>query len=181
MKANTAAGTSNMAAVLACLEAVDAMSPARTNPRGRKRYPASAMMKALIMKELLQLSSRRKLGQLLLKNPELAQRCGFMSIPEHSSFAYFIRRMGRDRFVRLFEVMSTRLSEQQVYGGRAVAIDGTLLSAYSKPRANRPPSDSEAAWGVRSTGDWVFGYKLHLVCDTETELPIAFEVTSGNV
>jgi IS5 family transposase len=139
------------------------------------------MVRALVMKELLQLSSRRKFSQLLMKYPELAQRCGFSSIPNHSSFAYFIRRMGRDRFVKLLEIISRRLAEHHAFAGRSIVVDATLLSAYSRPHGSHPPSDSDAAWGVRSTGDWVFGYKLHLACDADTELPIAFEVTSGNI
>jgi IS5 family transposase len=179
--AHSDATTPSIEAVFACLDEVEILSPPRSNPRGRKRYSTSAMVRSLVMKELLQLSSRRKFAQLLGKHPELAQRCGFSSAPNHSSYAYFIRRMGRDRFVKIVEIIGRKLAESRAFVGRSVVIDATLLSAYSRPHGDRPPSDADAAWGVRSTGDWVFGYKLHLACDAETELPIVFDVTSGNV
>ncbi|MEM1515864.1 MAG: transposase [Candidatus Bathyarchaeia archaeon] len=35
--------------------------------------------------------------------------------------------------------------------------------------------------GNQPQQEWIFGYKVHLVCDTESELPLAFEVTSADV
>ncbi|MBX5321828.1 MAG: transposase [Candidatus Bathyarchaeia archaeon] len=46
---------------------------------------------------------------------------------------------------------------------------------------NRENSDPDAKWGYSTTKEWVFGYKVHLVCDAELELPLAFTVTPANV
>jgi hypothetical protein len=42
------------------------------------------------------------------------------------------------------------------------------------------PSDSDATWAKEtSTGQWVYGYGLHVVSCADSELPIALTVTTG--
>ena len=51
--------------------------------------------------------------------------------------------------------------------------------------AKRPPSDTDATWAVKldTSGKTKYycGYKLHLLADTEHELPIAGKVTAASV
>jgi len=53
-------------------------------------------------------------------------------------------------------------------------IDSTGLEAFFK-------ADHEARWGYRHASKPFHGYKLHIVVDALSELPIALEVTPGNV
>ena len=62
-----------------------------------------------------------------------------------------------------------------------MAIDSTLLKGYVRDWKHRENSDPDAKWGYSTTKEWVFGYKVHLACDAELELPLAFTVTSANV
>ncbi len=150
--------------------------------RGRPRqYALEALLKALILKELLQVPSRRKLALLLSKYPYLRERCGLSAAPPHVHFSTLIGHLGREGFESLFYQFVRQLKELGVVQGRITAVDSTLVPAYSRPKPEHKPSDPDAGWGVRTKGDWVFGYKIHLACDTETELPLAFIVTSGSV
>lgn len=81
----------------------------------------------------------------------------------------------------LVEQCVQKLYERGIISQRVIVIDSTLIKGYSRPKGDRRPSDPEAAWGFSSTGEKVFGYKLHLACDPETELPLAYEITSANV
>jgi hypothetical protein len=70
-----------------------------------------------------------------------------------------------------------------LFQGNHVVVDASLVHAYSNPRKkgeSGTPSDPEASWGFdSSTGQWVYGYKLHLVACADAELPIALAVTTG--
>ena len=70
--------------------------------------------------------------------------------------------------------MALRLVRAGVVQGRWVVIDSTALEAFFK-------ADGEAMWGYRHASKPFYGYKLHIVVDALSELPIALEVTPGNV
>jgi hypothetical protein len=92
---------------------------------------------------------------------------------------------------RVLASLSERLPEL----GRDVAIDATDLPAYangqrrkSKNGPIRTPeeySDPDASWGHRSAvsvrkGGGFYGYKVHAIVDSATELPLAWSTESGN-
>src|SRR5579871_650124 len=77
-------------------------------------------------------------------------------------------------------------------GGRAVAIDSTVLRArggvwHKKHReAGEVPHtsiDTQAAWTKSGWHGWVYGYKLHLVVTVSDRvwLPVAADLTPANV
>jgi hypothetical protein len=44
--------------------------------------------------------------------------------------------------------------------------------------------DTEAKWGYSHTKEWIFGYKLHMICGTDpssTMIPLSADVTTANV
>lgn len=76
--------------------------------------------------------------------------------------------------------------------GDRLAIDGSDLPAYANGQRhlfNHGPlrerfSDADASWGHRSSvgtrkGGGFYGYKVHAAVDTQTELPVAWVVTSA--
>jgi hypothetical protein len=78
------------------------------------------------------------------------------------------------------------------HGGRAVAIDSTVLRAnggvwHKKHRAAgivpHTSIDTEAGWTKSGWHGWVYGWKLHLVVTVSESvwLPLAAEVTPANV
>ncbi len=148
--------------------------------RGKSCDPI-AIFKALLLKEMRQISSKRKLAMFLKKNEFWLRKCGFEEPPHHDTFSKFIDRVGADLFEQIFDQVVKRIGEVRNIG-RVVAIDSTLLKAYSRSYKNSEPADPDAKWGYDPNNEeWVFGYKLHLAVDAELELPLAFTVTPANV
>jgi hypothetical protein len=47
-----------------------------------------------------------------------------------------------------------------------------------------PGIDTGAKWGYSHTKEWIFGYKLHMICSTDpssTIIPLSADVTTANV
>ena len=85
--------------------------------------------------------------------------------------------------------------------GKSVAIDSTDFKAWSngnkkgkklasstrrgpKPKKGKV-SDPDAGWCVKKNTEGnkkcVWGYKVHILCDTQYELPVAVDISAGNV
>jgi len=81
----------------------------------------------------------------------------------------------------------------KVIRGGDTAIDSTHLWAYShrfgkktcsckgKCHCPRSYSDTDAQWGAKSKDYSFFGYKVHLIVDAKSQLPLEVEVTPANV
>ena len=86
----------------------------------------------------------------------------------------------------LFYDLVQQCRDEGIIIGSTIAIDSTAIDAYE---AKQPKSKSQetgnATWGAkydtfRNKITW-FGYKIHLAVDTDSELPVALEVTPANV
>ena len=68
--------------------------------------------------------------------------------------------------------------------GKSVAIDSTDLKAWSNGSKKKGVSDPDATWAVKidtaGKKKYYFGYKLHLLADTQYEIPIAANLTTGS-
>jgi transposase len=147
--------------------------------RGRPHDPV-AMFKALLFKEMRQLSSRRKLVESLKRDSFWLRKCGFQNPPSHNSFSDFVDRVGADATEQLFYYLVGRIRELKNIG-ELIAVDSTPLKGYAHFWKNRKCSDPDAKWGYSPTTEWVFGYKVHIAVDAESELPLAFTVTPANI
>lgn len=146
-----------------------------------KPYDPVAIFKALLLKEMRQISSVRKLAMFLKKDEFWLRKCGFKESPHHDTFSKFIDRVGAESFENIFDYIVEVIGEKRNIG-RVVAVDSTLINAYSRFYKNNQPSDPDARWGYDPNNEgWVFGYKLHLAVDAELELPLTFTVTPANV
>jgi hypothetical protein len=84
-----------------------------------------------------------------------------------------------------------RLAEVLPGLGEHVSADSSMIRSYANARREKrrrkegKGKDPGARWGVKS-GDkekgkvYVFGHKLHLLVDSNYEVPLAFQVTSAN-
>lgn len=148
--------------------------------RGKPCDPI-AIFKALLLKEMRQISSKRKLAMFLKRNPYWLRKCGFEEPPDHSTFTRFMERVGADSFEKIFDHLVKQIGARRNMG-RVVAVDSTLIKAYSRSYKNSVPSDPDAKWGYNPNNEgWVFGYKLHLAVDAELELPLTFTITPANL
>ena len=161
------------------LAAVDPPGPGRPPV-----YPAEALFLCWVLLYRGVADSQRRLVQTLTQHPALRERLGFKSrVPDQSTFSWCTNHRARHVFPRVFDEVVQRLVAAGVIQGDHVVVDASLVHAYSNPRkkdASGTPSDAEASWGFESnTGQWVFGYKLHVVSCADAELPISVAVTTG--
>ena len=161
------------------LEDVDQPGPGRPPV-----YPAEGMFLCWLLLYLRVADSQRRLIQLLAQHSEWRKRLGFIEqIPDQSTFSWFKNHRASHIFQRVFDETVHRLVEAGVIRGEHLVVDASLFQAYSNPRKKDEsgmPSDSDATWAKEtSTGQWVYGYELHIVSCADSELPIALTVTTG--
>ena len=160
-------------------------------PTGRLGYTVEVLWKTYIAMVVLNLPTFTSLIRALQNNPVLCVACGITSstgIPTKYAYSRFTRKLSNPKNVfRVKNVM--RELTRRLYGvlpdfGKSVAIDSTDVKAWSNG-ARKPASDKNATWGVKldthGKKKFYFGYKLHLLADTNYELPIAANVTTGSL
>ena len=158
---------------------------------GRPGYTIKILWKTYIAMVVLGLPTFASLIRSLQNNPLLAVACGITSadgIPTKYAYSRFIRKLSQPKnVVKVKDVM--RSLTRSLYAelpdfGKSVAIDSTDLKAWSNG-AKKPVADPDATWAAKldTSGKkkFFFGYKLHLMVDTQYEIPIAANLTTGSL
>ena len=162
----------------------------KTRRTGRPGYPIRVMWRTIIAMYVLNFKTYSQLIRELQYNPALASSCGIKSygdIPSKFAYSRFLKKLQQPHFVKMVkDIMRelTRVLYQELPDfGKSVAIDSSNLKAWSNG-GKKPASDPDAGWsakkGSEGRTEFCFGYKLHLLSDTEHELPIAAVITPGN-
>jgi transposase len=154
-----------------------------TNGAGRKPYKPISMQKAQVLKYLWRVPSDRRLSLLLKRNKRVARACGFkQKTPSHGLFTHFRHRLGKDSYEKIFSWLLEKLLKSRTVNGEVVAVDGTAIKAFSQRSLDNKTgkSDNEARVG-RARRGFILGYKVHAVCCTGCELPLAFMVAPCNM
>jgi IS5 family transposase len=159
---------------------------------GRKGYGPRALLGACIVKALYALPTWTRVADLIAEHPGLADALG--GTPSHWACYRFATKLRkeRDRIAACVDALAAALREQYPDMGREVAIDASDMPAYANGQRyvyNGGPererySDPDASWGHRSAvstrkGGGFYGYKLHLVVDAPTGLPLAWQVETA--
>ena len=150
---------------------------------GRKPYDPVSMLKAQLLKHLLRVPSDRRLALLLKRNRKAAKACGFKrKTPSHGLFTQFRHRLGRDGYEKVFSMLLKQLLRCGSVKGEVVAVDSTVVRAYSQRdlENKRGKSDTDARVG-RGRRGFILGYKVHTACCASSELPLAFKVEPCNM
>ena len=101
----------------------------------RPPHPPLAMFKAMIYQRLKQIQSWRKLASTLEADPNLATQLGFKKPPCFDSFSEFALRIGDETLNEIFVGFVNLLREELPdLGTHVVAVDGTLVRGYTRPR-----------------------------------------------
>lgn len=175
--------------------------------RGRPGYEPQKLWRSFVAYYYLGLASVSDLLRILHDNPYIAEACGFDQsgcIPSQPTFSRFWTKLSKPRFALLVKNVLRKLT-RKLHGslpdfGSSVAIDSTDIKAWSngrkkgkkkKGRIRRQKarvgmvSDPDAGWCVKTNTEgnkkYVWGYKVHILADTQYELPLAVDVTAGNV
>ena len=120
----------------------------------------------------------------------LREACGIHTpegIPSAFAYSRLVKKLQQPRYIlmvkNIMRDLTRRLYDTFPDFGKSVAIDSTDLKAYANGR--KTDTDPDAGWIVKMDTQgrrkYIWGYKVHALSDTAYELPIAINVTSGNV
>lgn len=166
----------------------------KLSPQGADGYDPISLFKAQLLIYLGEVSSDRKLASALRYNARLCLLCGFnfLKTPSNGTFTNFRNRLGEDVFYEILHRLIAQAIALQVVHGGDTAIDSTHLWAYSskfgkktcqcKGKCHHPGeySDPDARWEYKSKDYTFFGYKVHLIVDAKSQLPLDVKITPAN-
>jgi transposase len=181
-------------AIFQALPDADLLALLTRRGRGRRGYEPRILWRAYVAYYALGLPSISDLVRLLHNNPAIASVCGIGSpeqIPSQPTFSRFVGRLARGRAMRLavrevMRRMARTMFERFPDFGKSVAIDSTDIKGWTNggKRYRGKPSDPDAGWCVKTNtagkNKYTWGYKVHILADTQYELPVAIDVTAGN-
>ncbi len=164
------------------------------SPQGAEGYDPISLFKAQLLIYLDEISSDRKLASALRYNGRLCLLCGFnfLKTPSNGTFTNFRDRLGEETFYEILHRLIAQAIVLKVILGGDTAVDSTHLWAYAnkfgrktcqcKGKCNCPRSysDADAQWGAKSKDYIFFGYKVHLIVDAKSQLPLDVKVTPAN-
>ena len=171
---------------------------------GRDDYPIRALWNSVLAGVVFQHISIESLRRELLRNGQLRFMCGFYGIgkkavPPEWVYTRFFKKLFKheEEIEKIFKKLVDELYELLPGFGKDLAIDSKAIPSLSKGENKEEDADGrrdkDANWGrkeYRGTHKngtawekivkW-FGYKVHLIVDSNYELPVAYSVTKASV
>lgn len=161
--------------------------------QGTDGYDPISLFEAQLLFYLGEVSSDRKHAA-ALGYTRLCFLCGFnfLKTPSNGTFYNFRNRIGNDTFYEILHNLIAQAIALKAIQGEDTATDSTHIWAYSnkfgkktcsckgKCHCPRECSDSDAKWGHKTQEYAFFGYKVPLIMDTMSQLPLDVIVTPGN-
>ena len=176
----------------------------RARKNGRNDYPVRAVWNSVLAGVVFQHISVESLRRELSRNGQLRFMCGLYrsgekAVPPEWVYTRFFKKLLKHEaeINEIFELLVEELRELLPGFGKDLAIDSKAIKSLAN-RENKNSKedgrrDNDADWGrkeyrgIREDGtSWEkivkwFGYKLHLIVDSNYELPVAFSVTKASV
>jgi Transposase and inactivated derivatives len=150
---------------------------------GPKGYPIRALINSYIAMQVERIPTLTDLSEKLKTNPILRYSCGFELFgrtPSPATLSRFLDKISKNNALEneFYSVIDEAIS-LGIIDGTEVAIDSTKIDAYEKPQPKKKLKNDgvSANWGSKNDTDgnqikW-FGYKLHILCDCKSELPLS--------
>jgi hypothetical protein len=136
---------------------------------GRPPLPPIGMFLSFTIM-FLRMESYRDYHAFLEKHSFWKRTLGFKKTPDIGSFSHFLKRIGVHTFEQLFTCVVQQLLDEGFLNLHMVAQDGSILKGNL--------DDKQAGWGWdHIKKEYVYGYKIHVIVDTYTELPVTLSVT----
>ena len=170
---------------------------------GRDDYPIRAVWNSVLAGVVYQHVSVDSLRRELLRNGELRGRCGFDprkgagAVPPPWVYTRFLKLLFRfeAEIEGMFDRLVDEIKELLPDLGFSVAVDSKGVDSAGRPTKEKKGDgrrDMDADWGKKTyhgqredgtlwekVVTW-FGYKIHLLVDTNYEMPIGYEVTRAS-
>jgi len=132
--------------------------------------PTGLFLSFILM--FLRMESYRDYYAFLEKDNFWRRTLGFKQTPDIGSFSHFLQRMGVETFEQLFHSVVQQLIGEGFLNLHFVAQDGSILEGNL--------DDKQAGWGWdHIKEEYVYGYKIHVIVDVHTELPVSLSVTKA--
>lgn len=169
--------------------------------KGRNDYPVRAMWNSILAGVVYQHPTIESLRRELSRNGQLRFMCGFRNkrgVPKAHVYSRFLKNLYNNQKLidAIFDQLVDEVQTLLPNFGKDLAIDGKAISSvatgYNKNHQRDGRRDLDANWGVKKyqgtkedgtlwakTVKW-FGYCLHLIIDSNYELPIAYEITKAS-
>lgn len=158
--------------------------------KGPRGYDPESLIYSLIAMQVEKINSIKDLVLKLKENPVLRYSCGFDvlgSVPSESTFSRFIDKLSdSEDLEEIFHNLVMKAKELNIIDGNHVSIDSTKLDSYeaAKPKKDIPDDGSNPNWGMKrdTNGNNIrwFGWKLHILCDSKSELPLSLMMTPAS-
>ena len=163
--------------------------------RGRPGYEPKILWRCYVAYYYLGLESVSALIRLLHDNPFIAQACGIDSpdeIPSQPTFSRFGSKLAKSDFIlavkNVMRGLTRQLFDTYPNFAKSVAIDSTPVKAWANGRKkgkHGKNADPDAGWTVKKNSQgkmqYTWGYKVHILSDTQYELPVAVDISAGNL
>jgi hypothetical protein len=171
---------------------------------GRNDHPVDAMWNSILAGIVFEHISVQSLRRELQRNAQLREMCGFdplkgvKGVPSKSAYNRFMCCLltQEPQIREMFDVLVKELSMLFPGFGKHLAGDGKAIHSLGRPSTSSDSDrrrERDADWGkkvYRGIGQdgrawekvksW-FGFRLHLLVDTDAELPVAYQVTKAAV
>lgn len=145
----------------------------------------------------IKIQSERQLAKHLKHDMRLLSVCAFEDFfhtPSHATFSNFRTLIGDETFFNTFHNLVSQAFALGLIWGQITATDATHLWAYSNKfgkklctcpdkahcNCSKTYSDPNASWGYKNKNYAFFGYKVHLIVDAKSQLPISVTITQGS-
>lgn len=161
-----------------------------SDSKGPKGYKPTTMIYALIAMQVEKIQTIKDLVLNLRQNPILRYCCGFKVLgkaPSESTFSRFLDKSTQtDELEKPFYELVADAKELNIIDGEHVSIDLTKLDSYeaAKPKKSISDDGTNPNWGMKrdTNGNNIrwFGWKLHILCDFKSELPLDILVTPAS-
>lgn len=139
---------------------------------GRPPLSTTGMFLSFILM-FIRMETYRDYHAFLEKNDFWRRQLGFKTPPDIGSFTKFLKRIGEETMEHLFHIVVQQLLDKEFLSIHFVAQDGSLLPGNL--------DDQQGNWGWDHIHEaYVYGYKIHVIVDVNTELPVALTITQAN-
>jgi hypothetical protein len=172
---------------------------------GRDDYPVRPLWNSLLAMVVCEHKSVESLRRELKRNGELRGLCGFDpflqggAVPPAWVYSRFLAKLQEKEYIELvkevFEALVRKCYEELPGFGKEVGADGKAIPSFAVEEGSIPGDrrgEHDADWGkhehfhqtengevVKKVKKW-FGFTVHLLAETNYELPIAFELTKAS-
>jgi len=164
------------------------------NKKGRKGFKTSSLIKALLFMYIRGMDSLLELERFLRRHKEwlyfldlkrtVKGKMTYIA-PHRTTYDKLVKRLGIDGMTEIFTLLVLQMMEKGIIKGDTLSIDATIIEAWFKDRKKekdklKKSRDRDASRGYDSYREiFVYGYKIHVVIDVDTGLPICISVTKA--